>query len=131
MASKEAIDLFIATWGGAYYRRSKPTSGGLILHQVNLNSSKAIPFLEYAVEHSIVKQEQCRIALQLARNMAKYSWARENESFNPFKGKRYISDEDHAERTRLITEMRALMGARSRFGPKTISEQEPDGDSTV
>lgn len=115
MASEDVCRLFMATWGGGISKRTKPTVGGLILWTWHINASHAIPFLEHVVQHSLVKREQARLALGLARNIAKYSWARKEDGFNPFKGGRFISEEDMAERERVIAQIRSLNGARSRY----------------
>lgn len=115
MACEPIIHLFVETWGGGWYRRSKPTVGGLILYTWAINSSKALPFLEYATEHSLAKQQACRIGLELATNMAKYVAPGFRKGINLHGGARMISDEDQARRTALVMELRSLQGARSRF----------------
>lgn len=121
MNSLAICELFQKEWGGSVYPRTKVTAGGLTLSTWYLGASKAIPFLEYAAEHSLTKREQAVIALQLARSMAKYNWPGYRKGTALSVGKRMISDEDQAERDRLVTELRSLMGARSRYGRLPLS----------
>ena len=115
MASEAVCQLFQDTWGGSRSKRSKPTMGGLIMHTWSVNSSRGIPFLEYVVEHSLVKREQAAIALQMARNIAKYAERGYRRGIGLSRGARILTDEDHAERERLVMQIRALNGGRSRF----------------
>jgi hypothetical protein len=115
MTSREVIEMFRAEWGGGVSARTKPTAGGLILYTWAISATNAIPFLEYAVQHSVVKHRQCVIALQMARNIAKYSWAGHRKGVAFSSGKRLLTAEDQAERDRLVAELRSLQGARSRF----------------
>jgi hypothetical protein len=116
MTAKDVIDLFLQTWGGNYHKRKSRNPVSPPLHDWSLSAAAAIPFLEFAAEHSIAKSEQCRIALTLARSMARYSWNGQRRGVNLNRGKRVITDDEMEERNRLVLQIRALNGARSRFG---------------
>lgn len=116
MTAKDVIDLFLQTWGGSYHQRKSRNPVSPPLHDWSLSAAKAIPFLEFAAEHSIAKREQCRLALILARSMFRYSWRGERKGVNLNRGQRVLTDEDMEERNRLVLQIRALNGARSRFG---------------
>ncbi len=117
MAAHDIVALFQKTWGGGIYIRKKPTAGGLILHQWYLSASKAIPFLEYAAENALYRRDRAKIALELARSMAKYSAKGGRMGANVSLGHKVISEEDRANRNRLVLELRRTAGARSRFDP--------------
>lgn len=117
MSCEPIIRQFIEVWGGNYHQRKGRTKGGLVMHQWHIASSRGIPFLEYLVEHSLCKREQAKLALELARNMAKYSWAGYRKGISLNRGERLLTEADRAERDRIVMDIRALQGARSRFGP--------------
>lgn len=107
--------MFQAEWGGGVFQQKKPTKGGLMLWRWNIGASKAIPFLEFAVNHSIVKRKQAEIGLQLARLMSKYT-SESRRGVAASRGQKRITEEEHVLRGALVKEMRSLNGARSRFG---------------
>ncbi|GAC1519361.1 MAG: hypothetical protein NVS2B16_25590 [Chloroflexota bacterium] len=135
MAWQPVCELFRQTWGGSCTARSRPTTGGLILWAWIVNSSKAIPFLEYAVEHSLVKRQQCILALELALLINNYSWAKRLIGPGTGGGHRFISDEEMALRANIVREIRSLNGGRSRFtgelpsGPRVRARMGPKAGS--
>lgn len=114
MASEPITRLFAATWGGTYGPRARLTVGGLTLWDWRNHSAQAAPFLAYAAEHSISKRQQATLALGLAANISKYAEAR-RAGFNPRSGGHVLGPDDHALRQHLVSEIRAINGARSRF----------------
>lgn len=125
MANEPITDLFKETWGGNIHVRKRPTTGGLILRHWYVSASKAIPFLEYAVENSMHKARRFEIALELALNMAKYAAPGARRGVNIGGGARCISPEDARNREKLVLELRSLNGGRSRFDPDFVA---PDSD---
>ncbi|GIM89298.1 sigma-70 family RNA polymerase sigma factor [Paractinoplanes toevensis] len=117
MAAIEILELFRETWGGNLHIRKRKTAGGLTLGQWYIGSSKAIPFLEYAATNGMWRRRRVECALELARNMAKYTIPGVRKGINISQGGSFLTPEDHTLRERLVLEMRSLAGARSRFDP--------------
>lgn len=67
MANMEVILMFLKTWGGKFYL--KP-SKGRALYSWHLNkSSSIILFLEYLIKYTVIKKEQAKIGLEVAREI--------------------------------------------------------------
>ena len=114
LASEPVIDLFRAAWGGGKHKVKKLTVGGLQLFTWHISASTAIPFLEYAAQHALVKRQQAILGLSLAKEMQKYTVG-SRKGHRASSGIKLISQEEQATRTAIVLQMRALNGGRSRF----------------
>ena len=114
MASEEVIDLFIATWGGSKSKRIGAKSGYQDLYGWTLTGTTTGTFLEYAAEHSIVKKAQAQLGLQLVEFLTHYR--AHDPLVNRRLGQRCISEAEAGTRRNIAMSIKALNGARSRFG---------------
>ena len=121
MASEPICRLFQERFGGGVTRQKRLTVGGLQLWTWQLGGSKTIPILELLETQSLVKREQAILGLRMARSMARYRWARLGGEFDPTRGNRFLSPDDLAEREEIVACIRALNGARSRYGRANVT----------
>jgi hypothetical protein len=115
MCSEPVVRLFKVHYNrGGITVRSKPTVGGLTLWTWQVTGASAIPILEDLVSTSLVKRDQAVLALQLARNMARYA-INIASGFSPRSGSQLLTRSDREERTAIINTIRSRNGARNRF----------------
>ncbi len=131
LASEPICRLFQSRWGGGCTSRSQPTTGGLILWQWQLSGGRAAEFLEIVARCCLVKQEQARLGLSLAQNMAKYSEPGYRVGVALSSGERMITPEDHILRESCVRQLRSLNGARSRFEDQITVLPSPEIDDVI
>ena len=119
IASEHAVRRMAEVWGGSVSKRARPSINGLVMWQWSLGGASSLNFLETVAERSLTKGRQAALARDLASNMNKYA-RRGGQKHGGSMVPRFITDEDLAERVRLVAEIRSLNGARSRFAKAPV-----------
>ena len=113
MASESVIDLFIKIWGGSKGYRNPAKQNYLARSTWTVVGEKALPFLEYFVSRSIVKQIQAENAIILVKELIKYKHKR--HGINNRLGEKCISLDEHLYRREIALKIKLNNGARSRY----------------
>jgi hypothetical protein len=117
---EELMQRVVRVWGGHYYLRSQITAGGLRLWQWKASGRFARAVLADVAELGIAKRAQALLGVQLLDLLAS-GFAKSGPRINVSTtgGRRWLTDDQIAERETLVVQIRALNGARSRFRPVT------------